>query len=513
MKYIKISLLLLFSAGVFASCTDWFDAKPRTEVRGVDLFKTEEGFWEALTGVYLNMAHQEAYGANLSWRAIEFMAWQHRSPSNGDYDDLQLNRYDIQSAIKFIDRTWARLYNVITEANYLIYALENYGNYLNPVVYNNIMAQALAIRAYCHFDLIRLYAQGNLAAQPELLDRMCIPYVEKYSKIITDQRDYGWTLDRLMEDVTAALELFDDSNVLEEDRVEMRRTNMNPFSTMLLAARVEMWRGNKDATMEYIEPLLTAIENGTTNRLVGTKLDLYGSRETYSGLRWARDAGEGDMFPNEIIFGISLFNLYDLTVDSWKVLTRDRLLSVTPTSGDNGLYLISAQEPNISSAASDLRYSNWYKNSPASNEDDSGFESIKIQRGGNLTPEVENTMYNIISLMRMSEPYLLAAECLVDTDPGRAIGLVNTLREKRTIPETHYVQSDISTEDLRKVIMYEQVREFAQEGQAFFLYKRLNTPKMINQQKNALMNVNTYTLPYPQNEQLIGHTNEEEEEE
>ncbi len=511
MKYIKISLLLLFTAGVFASCSDWFDVKPRTEVRGADLFKTEEGFWEALTGVYLNMAHEEAYGANLSWQAIEFMAWQHRSPQNGAYYRLQNNQYDYSPAKNFINATWARLYNVITEANYLIYALDNYGDYLNPAVYNNIKAQALAVRAYCHFDLIRLYAFGGLAEMPELLTEPCVPYVEKYSKIITEQKDYDWTLDRLMEDVDAALELFDDSNVLAEDRVQAYRTNMTLFSTTLLAARVEMWRGNETAALAHAEAVIASVNNGTANRLAGTKLDAYGNPWGYSGLRWVTDTNEGSSFPNEVIFGVTLYNLYDLTEDSWKTTTNDRLISVERNSVPENLYLIEQGDVNLSSTTSDLRYANWYKDSPSDDAEKAGYESIKIQVGGNAVTEARNTVYNLISLMRMSEAWLIAAECLVDDDPARAVNLVNFIREKRRIPQENFVPADITSDDLRKVIMYESVREFAQEGQAFFLYKRLNVPKMINQQKTSSMNVVSYMLPYPENEQIIGHTNLEEE--
>ena len=64
--------------------------------------------------------------------------------------------------------------------------------------------------------------------------------------------------------------------------------------------------------------------------------------------------------------------------------------------------------------------------------------------------------------MRISEAYLIAAECLMDTDKPAAVGLMNYLKEKRNIPPTDYLPEDISLEDLRAEIIQDYRREFCQ---------------------------------------------------
>jgi len=45
-----------------ASCSDWLDVRPDTEIKEEVLFSTEEGYKSALTGIYKRMAKQELYG-------------------------------------------------------------------------------------------------------------------------------------------------------------------------------------------------------------------------------------------------------------------------------------------------------------------------------------------------------------------------------------------------------------------------------------------------------------------
>ncbi len=498
-KYIKIALLLLLTSGVFVGC-GFFDVKPKTEVRATDMFEDELGFWDALTGIYINMGGEYAYGADLSWRAIEFMGWNHANSSSasGSYFDLQMNDYTAAKAENFVNRSWARLYNIIAEANYLLEALEEYGHVLKPHVYDNIKGQALAIRAFCHFDLMRLYAQGNLTYDPArdaTLALRSIPYVKKYSIHITPQKSYGETLQMAMDDVTDAIELFEAAdNVPREDRVPVVYTNMNRFSAKLLAARIELWRGNLAEALGYAMELVEETERSD------------------SSFKWATDVATDNsgLFQRELMFYITVDNLYDLTERSWDPNSRDWLVGPSLNSVHEGLYRIGTpgDNPALEVSTADLRLNSWYIDDRL-NTDDPAVWSTKIRRAG-VGSQMQRNVNTIVPLMRMSEPFLIAAECLVTTDPEAAIGLVNTVRAKRNNSRDNYVPATVTEEELREVIMYEQAREFVQEGQVFFMYKRLNTTYPINTLNTSNpMNVDRYMLPYPDIEtDVSGHTNE-----
>ena len=52
---------LAFST-MITSCNSWLDVRPETEQKEDDQFSTENGFQMALTGCYIQMASQSAYG-------------------------------------------------------------------------------------------------------------------------------------------------------------------------------------------------------------------------------------------------------------------------------------------------------------------------------------------------------------------------------------------------------------------------------------------------------------------
>ena len=502
MKYIKVILLTL-AVGLAPGCTDWFGVKPKSQIRAEELFKTRDGFWQALTGVYINMGHENAYGKNLTWGGIEFMAWNHRnfSGASGSYYDLQTNNYTSTKAETFINNTWARMYNIIAEANYILFALDEYGGHLSSADYDNIKGQAIAIRAYCHFDLMRLFAQGNLANDPDksaTLEKPCIPYVKEYSKVITDQLTYGETLDLLMDDIFDAIELLGQSNITQY------KSNVSIYAALLLAARVHMWYGSEpEVVLPFVEPIVETVELGD-NALV------------WNANSTTNKDDLSPTFSSELIFCLTPFNMFSLTENMWNIEESDRLVSLGPKSVHDGLYVIQddnrgiVEVPNISSIDSDMRLMSWYASDtadPSITDDDERLRSsIKIKTKANGTA-------NTLAMMRISEAYLINAECLIEGNPERAIELINILREKRNIDEGHYVQPDATAEQLREVIKYEMVRESVQEGQAFFFYKRTGALRMINQPGSNIMLPGDYMLPYPQNEQEIGHTNKENDDE
>ena len=216
-KYVYIIVCL--SLPCFFSCNDWLDVSPKSEIKADELFKTEAGFKDALIGLYIAMTDQSVYGANLSWQEIEWMAGQY-TETNNSFAELQKYNYESTIAKNFIESVWLKEYNIIAEVNLLLESLEENGDILNSTLYNVIKGEALAIRAMCHFDLIRLFAKGNIENRPEILSELCIPYVTAYSKETTErmkQLDVEWKTigysgkndnDRLWDEFKAAKDVF-----------------------------------------------------------------------------------------------------------------------------------------------------------------------------------------------------------------------------------------------------------------------------------------------------------------
>ena len=505
MKRIILYVITLLMLPGLWSCENWLDVDPKSEIKADKLFETETGFKDALAGLYIGMTHKDVYGRNLSWREIEYMAGQYQR-SNNSFTELQKYNYAHETAQKFIEAVWAKEYNIIAEANLLLESLEQNGQVLNPTVFNVVKGEALAIRALCHFDLIRLFAKGNLANRKELLTEPCIPYVTAYSKVITEQKSYARTLELLHQDIDAALECLksdplypyeierpDDYEDVTEDvlftgtRYKGRETHLSWPAVLLLKARVNLWEGNEPLALENAEDVISAYEQYIVS---GEKNWATETSDVSSGDEKFRDY----VFRGELLFALDGQKLEEYIEGAYEENTsgstnNDRLFQ--PKAFVEEMFNTEL------TTSSDLRLNKQWEKVTWGQEE--GYLTVKIRK----TQGTRN--YNFIPLMRISEAYLIAAECLKSTDRSLAVGYLNQLKVKRNIVTAEFLPETISEEELQKEIIRDYRREFSQEGQLFFCYKRLGLQTFAGMQYlGSEMTDGQYQLPYPNIENELG---------
>ena len=78
----KLYYLAACLLALCTSCSDWLDVKPKTNVEEEDLFKNEQGFKEALTGIYIKMSETQLYGRELTYGFL----LKERSGLGGEYE-------------------------------------------------------------------------------------------------------------------------------------------------------------------------------------------------------------------------------------------------------------------------------------------------------------------------------------------------------------------------------------------------------------------------------------------
>lgn len=61
MRWAITAILLVAMTG----CEKWLDVRPESEVGEGDMFSTEQGFMDALYGVYVSMGKNDLYGGRL----------------------------------------------------------------------------------------------------------------------------------------------------------------------------------------------------------------------------------------------------------------------------------------------------------------------------------------------------------------------------------------------------------------------------------------------------------------
>lgn len=466
LKYVAFILLLLVSATV-SSCSDWLDTQPSNQTSADKLFSTEKGFQEALSGAYTLMTKAELYGKEMTFGFTDVIAQQwllddvtNTSPYFG------AKAYDFESELtrKLTEDIWLAQYNVIANVNDILAFVDARKNVFNNIGYNVIKGEALALRAYLHFDMLRLFAPNDFALNKET---KYIPYVDQFSKNLTASMSAKEVVTKCLADLDAAAELLKSdpiyTNIENEDFYYKNRTvHMNYYAVKALIARINIYIGEKEKALKAAKEVIAAQNNGLF-RWVNVD-------EATSTSENLRDY----TFSSEHIFGLNVKKLVDHIKGSfvypYNPILQNRKYCKTKTSDISTLF---AEEPD------DYR-TLLYKTEEGIEKMFVKFKQVEKSKTRDRMP-----------MIRISEMYYIAAEC--STDATEALGYLNTIRDKRNI-KTLITDKNKLTSELYK----EYQKEFTGEGQLFYFYKRLNI-------KIEASNDNyTFTLPLPRVELDLG---------
>ena len=249
---------------------------------------------------------------------------------------------------------------------------------------------------------------------------------------------------------------------------------MNYYAVKALLARVYLWGG--DRTLAYA----TAIEILKAVRDSGTELFPFVTNAA------ATSSSTPDrVFSTEVLFGCYNSSrgtihetLFAPTLETAKILTFAGTLN-------------SGRVEELYDDKNDYRYKIWatYNNNGNSVLYHRKYEDFEDNSG-------TRTYRYMVPLIRLSEVYLIAAECCDDLD--EAVGYLNTLRNARNCFSVYP-----TVDGLKNYIASEYRKEMLGEGQMFFFYKRKEIVNIPNgTQASGTMNVelNKYVVPLPDSE-------------
>ena len=152
-KTICVALLVIMISG----CDSWLDLKPIDKVLEDQLYETEEGFKQSLTGVYVELNQRNLYGGDLMFRMVEILAQRYNLSSIGTYKEWVAYNYSDDDVKSSIDGLWQKMYALIMNCNKLMENADLRKDVFTGDNYNLIYGEALALRAFLHFDLYRLF--------------------------------------------------------------------------------------------------------------------------------------------------------------------------------------------------------------------------------------------------------------------------------------------------------------------------------------------------------------------
>ncbi len=198
MKKISIFLLALFT---LSSClNDFLDVQPVSETYSAKYWKTESEARAALTSVYADMQNnfKPNFGLNyIGWyesRSDNFYG----NPVAGTYPFSFININTLSPSHPGAD--WNGWYKSIATTNYALYFIPGM-QALTAVKRNHLLAEASFLRAYCYFNLIRIWGNVPLVNKPTFtFDDVVKPFKDS-SKVVMDSL--------ILKDLNVALEAVD----------------------------------------------------------------------------------------------------------------------------------------------------------------------------------------------------------------------------------------------------------------------------------------------------------------
>ncbi len=466
---VLIALLMLFSV---TACNNWLDVKPKTEEEAEELFSTLDGFKAALAGVYIGLSQPELYGREMSYGMVGILGQEWGSGATLDnsysaYSYLLDYNYE-QGVVKImIDAVWNKMYESIANVNTLIQYADLKKDVLGDY-YGIIKGEALALRAYMHFDLLRLFAPYDFSENA----KVAIPYVLESKPVIVPQMTPAKFIEFALDDLNNALELLKDDPIYLEADVSgidngymvNRHFHMNYYAVLGLKARIALYVQNPKIAYEAANEVVLAQQKKGLFPWIKTE-DL---TTTVMNLR-------DRTFSSEHLFAFNTVKLEKYIKGYFREFS-------TP--------LMERLLPDILYEADDYRHALYetYSGSPNVLTKFWQLEKVYVSGKGMVSPKRDR-----IPAIRISEMYYILTEVLMDTNLKEASNMLNTLRRYRGLD---YLKN-LTKDELKQELEKEYYREFIGEGQLFFFHKRMNT-KMI-----ATANA-VYVLPIPDDEIDLG---------
>jgi len=454
-KSIFLGTVLTASIG---GCKKFLDTRAPEQVSSQVVFSTAQGFHEALNAVYLQMGTSGLYGRELTMGLLSVMGRSYDTAMNANigslyYQGAAYNFQDpaVNGAVRNI---WDSTYQCIGELNNLLSQIDGKKGLFTGNDYYDLKAEAIALRAFLHFDLARLFGP---AAAAQNLSVPAIPYMKQLTPYAQPTLTTGAVLDSCLSDLAMAAGLFRDSAVVT--------AHLNYWGVKALQARVYLYQGDLADAQSYA---LQLINSGK-----------------YPMATVATDA----LFSNEHIFSIYVpaNNLTATLSGLFNTATPLGLLPVNQTA----LYVTG------SGNTADWRKANAFFD-PATGLTYNFTNANAVVQPKKLSAAVLGPN-NVMPLIRMSEMYYIAAECSqqLNADYTRATAWLDTVRVHRGIPA--YTLATLPKDSITMEIGKEYRKEMLGEGQVFYYFKRNNLSiSTLPMQKVAPVAGASYVFPKPE---------------
>lgn len=462
------------------SCNNWLDVELDNKVDDDKLFSTAQGFKEALAGVYSELSKSDMYGQRLTMEYIDLCAQYYSYSSvSATYEYWKDFDYQNSGVKNTIASFWSRLYRNIGQLNCILEWTDKNRDVLSESERNQIRGEALGLRAYLHFDLYRLFSP-DVKYSPKADG---IPYNKEFGVSLPPMYSAEEVVQLVINDLKEAETCLTDDPITTvvpyeikspveggadvvdaaaKDQADQYVARMNLYGVKAMLARAYQARGEYTKAIEQAKEV---IECGKFRLLDFSSVD---QSETNVDL----------LFSDEHIFSLRNreLDVYSKNLHQQKVSGGVTTMTPLPFSETSALY---------ESNNDDVRYAKWF---------DLG-TFVKF------VPDSTNVYSEKMPMIKLSEMYLLIAECAYHTDKETALEYINELRDHRIRNNQHW------TYLTQNYILEEMKREYIGEGQLWYVYKRNNFSLPGHSASGGEIEASDkiYVFPFPDAEIEDGH--------
>lgn len=442
LKLLIVTVLL----GSISACNSWLDVDLVNRVEEQDLFSKPEGFQKALAGVYSQMASTSMYGYQLTYGHLDVMGQLYdynRLPTDWDY--LKDLNYPNSSVRSITGTWWNQLYSAIEALNNILHWCDKNASVLTKEELNQVKGEALGLRSYLFFDLIRLFAP-DIKVNPSAKR---IPYNTRFGVKLPPLYTTQELFDLVLNDLKTAEECLKKDPITDVKVYEMRDqatpyrnsadkyvARMNVYAVKALMAR--MYLDKKDF-IKAREKAGEVIASGCFSML---------KREEITTT--TNPALKDMLFSDEHIFSLRNKNI--------PAFAQSVCITANSQTQDVSLPLTLTYMDNYDIPSKDVRWMEWFA------QGDLSVRLVKYY----IHKDNATNYFPKIPMIRLSEMYTILSETYLEEDVDKAMEYMDTVRISRIGNEgklTTFSENDF---------IQEMRREFAGEGQLFFMYKRRN---------------------------------------
>jgi hypothetical protein len=444
----KLVAFMSMSIIVLQSCQKYLEREPIDSVPEVSIFTSMVGLQNAITGAYAGVSpavEDEIYQTalvtdeatlpteNNTGRGVIVYRWQYDAGTGGE---ASVSFRDYYFALNRINKILDNIDQVPVK------------DAAEDAAKKQIQGEALALRAYCHFELLKSFSRGFSATD------LGVTYMERSEIGSPSRNTTGEVITKTKADLASALTLLPASFT--------QNTRFTRNAVIALQAQVALYEKDWDAAITFSSQLITAVPLATQAQFLQVWKD-QGSAEVI----WKLKRNVGD---NRI-------------GDTYFDRTQNKII-----------YAPSKELRDMYDQVNDVRYGAYVLDLGG------GRYTLNKYRGG----DAANLNLADIKVFRAAEIYLIRAEAYAEKNNLIAAAAdLNSLRRARI---TGYVDEVFAAKDaLLNAILSERFKELAFEKSRYFDLKRKLLPvtRMPEDAINALGAVNLatdkreYLMPIP----------------